>query len=113
MNVTVVMIIIGIVGAIVGIFLFRQNAADINGERKSIMEEAVKKHGGVYQSARRVERNVCSFDEDYTDPDSMYKFYEIQYIKDEHVMVAYGVLIMRHNTYGPAIAYNSTWEFHF
>ena len=57
----------------------------------------------------QVVRRDCHYSDRFDDPNSMYKFYRIRYTIADHRKLLYGVLIIKMNWYGPALAAKTKW----
>ena len=110
---SVEIIIIALVGVVAAVVLFRKNTQAVKNDRQSAIEEKVKELGGEIVVVEQVDRAGCPYSDEFNNPDSMYKFYRIRYSVDDHRKLGYGVLIIKQNWYGPALAGNTKWIWYF
>lgn len=106
-------IIVALLGVVAAVVMFSRNTQDVKKDRQSAIEEKVKGIGGEIVGVEQVDRAECPYSEEFHDYGSIYKFYRINYAVDDHGKSGYGVLILKHNKYGPALAANTKWQWYF
>ena len=110
---SVEIIIIALASVVAAVILFTRNTQEVKLERQSAIEEKIKELGGEIVVTEQVERRDCPYSDGFDDPNSMYKFYRIRYSVDNHRKLGYGVLIIKMNWYGPALAAKTKWQWYF
>ena len=110
---SVEIIIIALVCVVAAVVLFTRNTQDVKKERQSAIEEKIRELGGEIVATEQVDRRDCPYSDEFNDPDRMYKFYRIRYSVDDHRKLGYGVLIIKMNWYGPALAAKTKWQWYF
>ena len=107
---------IGLMTIASGIFVvwvLKHNAQAAKSDRIGAIERKLKEVNGQVIAIEQIDRSAYPFDDELTNPDMMYKLYRIRYEVEGKRKLGYGVLIIKQNTYGPALAMNTEWIWKF
>ena len=110
---SVEIIIMAFVGMVAAVVMLVRNTQYVKRDRQLAIEKRVRELGGEVVVCEQVARVDCPYSQEFNDPDSMYKFYRIEYSVDDHGKSGYGVLAIKMNWYGPSLNAKTNWLWYF
>lgn len=112
MGTEVLMTIIAVIGGVASFFLLKYNAQIVKKERDEAINLKIQELGGEIIKVEHVDRQGCPYSDYYRDPDHMYKFYRIRYEVSGQRKMAYAILILKQNWFGPSLVAEARWSWH-
>ena len=100
-------------GTVFVIWALLKNAKTVGRVRMAEIEKQVESVGGTIVKVEKIDREVCPYSDGFDNPDMMVKFYRIRYEVEDKRKLGYGILTMKQNWYGPSLAADTKWIWHF
>lgn len=113
MGIEVAIGIMAVLGLAFSVWILKYNAKVAGNDRMEAIHKKIDELNGVIIAIEKIDRTAYPYEDIFNNSGNMYKFYRIRYEVEGRRKLGYGVLIIKQNSYGPALAMNTEWVWKF